>query len=68
MERIISDLGYDVTNYVEPSDSMTCSICGYEGRCPFCDTDNGCAPVCRACYDREREMRSHCGRSCTCGR
>lgn len=66
--RIINESGYDVTNAVPTGQKAACSVCETVGINPFVDTDNGCAPVCRDCYDRSRE--SHCptcGRSCSCG-
>jgi len=59
--RIINESGYDVSNLVPVGQESKCSVCGRMGLNPFCDTENGCAPVCRNCYDAARTCPC-CGR------
>jgi len=53
--QVINSTGYDVTKSCEPGEIVACSVCGVEQVCSACETDDGCAPVCHNCYERQRE-------------
>jgi hypothetical protein len=68
-ERVFNVDGYDVTKCLEPGEIGKCSKCGVVGVNAFCETEDGCAPICSDCYRKHKEENETCpccGRSGRC--